>query len=147
MIGNNTRLSAKMTEVMKKFPCFRFNEEEGKSLIWALYKLDYPDFYVSTRKGDANVFLVRVVTKGGYMQYCCITVGCNAFGTIIPSEVASHYDKKAEASVRQPIKDAERRIAYDTTVTVTRGMDYSYYAAILHDMLERMIKEAAEGKA
>jgi hypothetical protein len=146
MIGNNTRLTAKKSEIQEKFPCFRFKEEEGQSLIWSLYKLDYPDFYVSTQKGDANVFLVRVVSKEGHMQYCCITVGCNAFGAIIPSEVASRYDQKVEASVRQPIKEDERRIAYDTTV-ITRGVDYSYYALILHDMLGRMIKEAAEGMA
>ena len=146
MIGNNTRLTVRKTEIQKKFPCLRFNEEEGKNLIWALYKLDYPDFYVSTQKGDANVFLVRTVLAGGYMQYCCITVGGNAFGTIIPSAVASQYDQKVKASIIQPIKDAERRIAYDTTIII-RKVDYSYYALILHDMLGRMIKESAEGKA
>ena len=143
MIGNNVKLNVKKTELEKKFPCYCFSNTPhvADNLMWALFKLDTPDFHIVTKRGFADAFLIRLVDEDCRQRYCCITTGSIAFGKVIPDDIARQYDDNANTCIRIPIKEDEERIAYDTTLIVRKGVDYEYRACILHDALGRMIQK------
>lgn len=143
MIGNNVKLNVKKTELEKKFPCYCFSSTPhvADNLMWALYKLDTPDFHIVTKRGYADAFLIRLVDEDCRQRYCCITTGSIAFGKVIPDDIARQYDGHADVCIRKPIEGEEERISYDTTLIVRKGVDYEYRACILRDGLERMIQK------
>lgn len=143
MIGNKQKLTVKKTELEKKFPCYCFSNTPhvADNLMWALFKLDTPDFHIVTKRGCADAFLIRLVDEDCQQRYCCLTTGGIAFGKVIPDDIARQYDDKAKGCIRKPIEEAEERIAYDTTLMVRKGVDYEYRACILRDALECMIQK------
>lgn len=146
MIGNNVKLNVKKTELEKKFPCYCFSNTPhvADNLMWALYKLDTPDFHIVTKRGFADAFLIRLVDEDCRQRYCCITTGSIAFGKVIPDDIVRQYDDKANVCIRKPIEGEEERISYDTTLIVRKGVDYEYRACILRDGLERMIQKVVD---
>ena len=143
MIGNKQKLEVKKTELEKKFPCYRFSNTPhiADNLMWALFKLDTPDFHIVTRRGFADAFLICIFDEDCRQRYSCITTGSIAFGKVIPDDITRQYDDKANVCIRKPIEEEEERIAYDTTLIVRKGVDYEYRACILHVGLNEMIQK------
>lgn len=143
MIGNKQKLTVKKTELEKKFSCYCFSNTPhvADNLMWALFKLDTPDFHIVTKRGCADAFLIRLVDEDCRQRYCCITTGSIAFGTVIPDDIARQYDEKTRESVKKPIRGEVESIAYDATLIVRKGVDYAFYACVLHDGLNRMIQK------
>lgn len=148
MIGNKQKLTVKKTELEKKFPCYCFSSTPhvADNLMWALFKLDTPDFHIVTKRGCADAFLIRLVDEGCRQRYCCITTGSIAFGKVIPDGIARQYDGNADICIRKPIEEKEEHISYDTTLMVRKGVDYAFYACILHDGLNHMIQKVENRK-
>lgn len=136
MIGSKQKLTVKKTELEKKFPCYCFSSTPhiADNLMWALFKLDTPDFHIDTRRGFADAFLIRLVDEDCRQRYCCITTGSIAFGKVIPDDIARQYDNKANVCIRKPIEE-ERK-----------GVDYEYRACILREGLNRMIQKVEDRK-
>lgn len=143
MIGNRQKLTVKKTELEKKFPCYCFSDTPhvADNLMWALFKLDSPDFHIVTKRGCADAFLIRLVDEDCRQRYCCITTGSIAFGKVIPNDIARQYDDNVKESVKKPIEGEVESIAYDATLIVREGVDYAFYACVLHDGLNRMIQK------